>query len=280
VTPSSVDLTPDGRYALISTVGSPDLYALDLEQHAINLVELAGVPAKLAVSDAHDRTVLVYRSRPVVELLDHQFFDVETFELDEGMDSIALAGANAVLYGTDSQHDLYRFDFENEDVIEYRLQNPAVSVHVSPNEDFALALTRAEGGFGNDVDALYDQHPGMEIVDLNGDESEAFLLEGQGLDVAFASDETNLSALVLQEGVDYLYRLEMYTRVAEEITLAAPPIAIGTMPNGNFYITHDSPLGLVSFLNPSTGLVEEEIGGFAAVGLFDPIEITTDGGAP
>ena len=44
-------------------------------------------------------------------------------------------------------------------------------------------------------------HPGMEIVDLSGDESEAFLLEGQGLDVEFASDETNLSALVLQQGV-------------------------------------------------------------------------------
>jgi hypothetical protein len=136
-----------------------------------------------------------------------------------------------------------------------------------------VALTRPEGNFGGmDVDSLYDQHPGMEIVDLRSDESEPFLLEGQGLGVAFASDDALLNALVLQQGVDYLYRLDLYTRQSEELELAAPPVAIGTMPDGRFFITHDRPLGLVSFLDPATGEVVE-VGGFAAVGVNDLIEL-------
>jgi hypothetical protein len=186
-----------------------------------------------------------------------------------------------MLYGTDGQHDLYRLDLENEDVIEYRLQNPAVSLHVSPDRAFALALTRAEGGFGDGVDALYDQNPGLEILDLQSDESDAFILEGQGLDVQFEGDETSLSALILQEGIDYVYALDLYTGQPTEVDLSTPPIAIGSMSDGTFFITHDSPLGLVSFLDPTTNdgpVITSEVGGFALAGLFDDIEITVEGG--
>jgi hypothetical protein len=279
VEPTSVDLTPDGRYALISTLGSSDLYALDLEQHAINIVELAESPADLQVWDAHDRTVLVYSNRPVVELLDHTFFDVESFDLDESMTDVVLSGDNAVLFSTGNQHDLYRFDFSDQDVIEYRLQNPAVSVHVAPTGEYALALTRAEGSSGQGVDALYDLNPGMEIIDLRSDDSEAFLLEGQGLGVAYSSDESSLAALVLQEDIDYLYRLDLYTRDAREIELSAPPVAIGSLPDGTFWITHDAGLGLVTFLD-SEGDVVSEVGGFATLGFFDPIEVIDEEETP
>lgn len=274
VDPVGIDLTPDGRYALISARGSSDLYVLDLEQKAINLVELSGAPAAMAVSQPHDATVLVYAGRPVVERMDHTFFDVEVFDLDEGMDHVTLAQDFAVLWGAGNQHDAYRFDLQTGDLVEYRLQNPAVSLHLAPTEEFAVALTRPEGSGGDGVDALYDQNPGMEIVDLREgeDETQSFLLEGQGLGVAFAADGQNLNALVLQEGVDYLYRLDLYTRQAEELELSAPPVAIGTMPDGAFYITHDRALGLVSFLDPTSGEISE-VAGFATLGLMDPIEL-------
>lgn len=279
VDPVGVDLTPDGRYALISARGSSDLYVLDLELKAINLVELSGAPAAMAVSQPMDRTVLVYAGRAVVEVMDHEFFDVEVVDLDEGMDKITLASDFGVLWGTASQHDVYRLDLENNDTVEYRLQNPAVSLHLAPTEEFAVALTRAEGGGGDGVDALYDQNPGMEILDLREgeDETQAFILEGQGLGVAFAADAQNLNALVLQQGVDYLYRLDLYTRQAEEIELSAPPVAIGSMPDGQFFITHDRALGLVSFLDPTNGKITE-VAGFATLGLMDPIELLADEG--
>jgi hypothetical protein len=273
VDPIGIDLAPDGRHALISARDSADLYVLDLEAHAINIKELAGEPAAMAVSPQADRTALVYPREPVVEILDHQLFEPEPFGLDEPMNQIALSGTEAVLWSSADQHDVYRLDLPTGALTEYRLQNPAVSMHLAPTGEFAVALTRPEGSYGGaDVDSLYDQHPGMEILDLRSDDSEPFLLEGQGLGVAFASDEALLNALVLQQGVDYLYRLDLYTRQSEELELAAPPVAIGTMPDGRFFITHDRPLGLVSFLDPATGEVVE-VGGFAAIGVNDVIEL-------
>lgn len=270
VDPVGIDLTPDGRYALISARGSSDLYALDLDQSAINIVELASAPSAMAVSPSADRTVFVYGGDPVVELMDHQLFDVDRIALDEAMDRIALTPELGVLYGTGNQHDVYRVELATGDVTEYRLQNPAVRLELSPTNEFAVALTRAEGGGGQGVDALYDEHPGMEIVDLRSDESTPFVLEGQGLGVAFSAGDTTLSALVLQDGIDYLYRLELYTLEAEEIEVSAPPVAIGEMPDGSFYVTHDRALGLVSFLDPDTGRIVE-VSGFATLALADEI---------
>jgi hypothetical protein len=117
----------------------------------------------------------------------------------------------------------------------------------------------------------------MEILDLRDDDTQPFLLEGQGLGVVFSQSDTELHALVLQQGQDYLYQLDLYTGVAVEIDLSQPPVAIGSMADGSFYITHTSGLGLVSFLDPVTGDVTE-IGGFGAIDLYQPIELLGNGG--
>lgn len=276
VDPVGIDLTPDGRYALLSARGSSDLYALDLDVNAINIVELADAPGAMAVSPVADRTVLVYPNRPVVELLDHAFFEVDPVDLDESMNQITLAGSQAVLWTDTGGHDLYRLDLETQDLVEYVLQNPAVSLTLAPTNEFAVVLTRAEGNFsGSGVDAIYDSHPGMEIIDLRTDDSEPFLLEGQGLGVAFAPGGTYLQALVLQQDVDYLYILDLYSRVSQEIELSAPPVAIGAMPDGRFFITHDRALGLVSFLDPANGEITE-VAGFASEGIIDPIALISE----
>ena len=98
------------------------------------------------------------------------------------------------------------------------------------------------------------------------------VLEGLGLGVAFSAGDGALSALVLQEGIDYLYRLDLYTGLAEEIEVSAPPVEIGEMPDGQFYVTHDRALGLVSFLDPDSGRIVE-VAGFAALGIVDPVEL-------
>ena len=277
--PTGVALTPDGRYALISTDGSSDLYAIDLQNESINIVDLSSAPATIGVDSAEDRTVLVYANRPVVEVMEHDFFGVDTISLDESMNQITTVEGTALLWSTSTRKDFYRLVLENNELIEYRLQNPALALHVAPTNEFAIALTRAEGGSGTGIDAIYDANPGMEIIDLGDDDSEPFILEGVGLGVAFASDEANLNALVLQQGVDYLFRYDLYARQASEIELSAPPIRIGSLSDGNFWITHDSPLGLISFFDPTNGEITE-VSGFAALGLVDPIELIDPEEAP
>ena len=278
VVPVGVDLTPDGRYALISVEGSADLYALDLQSQAINIVELSSAPAAMTVSAAQDRTILVYDGLAAAEVLEHRFFDVERYDLAEPMDHVTHGDDFALLYSDRGYKDVYRLDLESGELVEYRLQNPPIEMHVAPGEDFAIALTRAEGGGGNDIDGLYDNNPGLEIIDLRDDDTDPYILEGTGVGLAFSPTETRLDALVLQEGIDYLFQLDLLTKQETEIDLAAAPVAIGSLPGGQFYITHPDPLGLVSFLDPATGKVTE-VAGFARLGLMDDIDnLTRDGG--
>ena len=285
VEPVGVELTPDGRYALISVAGSGDLYVLDLDLHSVNMVTLATNPSSMTVVDDadpfdeihEDRTVVVYDSSTVVDVLEHQYFDVETLTLDEPMNHVMSGEDFALLYTTSGGHDAYRLDLQNNDLIEYRLQNPAVSMHLAPTGEFAIALTRAENGFNEGIGGYYDANPGMEILDLTSDKAkqQAFLLDGQGVGVAFSATDTNLHALVLQQDVEYLYQLDLYTSASTTLDLSAPPVAIGSLPSGGFYITHNSPMGLVSFYNPSTGNLTET-SGFAAIGLLDATPIQTE----
>ena len=271
VTPVGVELTPDGQHALISVSNKSDLYALDLVNHSVNMVELSGIPASMAVNTAMDQTLFVYGSSPTIDVLDHDYFDIVSYEIDESMDSIIQGEDFAILYSTSTRHDLYHLDLTKEDVTEYRLQNPAISVHLAPTEDFAIALTRAESGYGEAIDAL----PGMELIDLVNEKQLQFALEGVGLGVSFSATESSLHALLLQQGTEYVYKYELYTGVAEQIELSAPPVAIGTMPNGDFYITHTAGAGLITFLEPSSGETTE-VGGFATLGILDPVELISN----
>ncbi|MEM6929404.1 MAG: hypothetical protein AAF602_20865, partial [Myxococcota bacterium] len=275
--PNGIDLTPDGRYALISTANEADLYVIDLVDESINIIDLESDPATLQVDDTADRTVLVYDDQAVVELMEHDFFTVDRIELDEPMNQVETGDGSALLWGNGQQHDLYRLDLQTRELVEYTLQNPAVSLHPAPTGEFAIALTRPEDGQGGDgVDALYDANPGMEVLDLDDDESVPFLLEGQGVGVEFVADETSLVALILQRDVDYLLSYDLYTGEREEITLSASPVSIGTLTDGSrFWITHQSELGLVSFYDPTTGRVTE-VNGFAVEGLLDPIELAEE----
>jgi hypothetical protein len=277
VTPVGVELTPDGQYALISVENRSDLYVLDLLNESINIVELSNDPSDMIVNPTEDRTVLVYGNGAMVDVLEHEFFDIDTFSLDEPMNRLHNGSDFAVMYSTGSEHDAYRLDLKTSVLTEYRLQNPAVSMHVAPTEEFAIALTRAENGFTEEgVDSLYDASPGMEILDLSTDDTQPFLLEGLGLGVAWASTEATLHALVLQTGADYLYQLDMYTGRAEELDLDAPASSIGSLPDGSFFISHDSPLGLITFLDPASGNTIE-VAGFATLGIVDAIELQLTG---
>ncbi len=270
VVPVGVALTPDGRHAMISAQGSSDLYVLDLENPSVNLVSLAGAPTAMAVDAATDQTVFTFAGQARVDVLEHTYFEAASLPLDEPMHRILLEDGMALLWNDAGGHDAYRLDLATLGLVEYRLENPAVQLHLAPTHEFALALTRPEGGAAGGAGGLYDQSPGMQILDLRTDRgtSVPYLLEGQGIGAAFIATDTDLSALVLQRDVRTLYALDLYTNDVSALDLADRPLAIGTVPDGPFYITHDNGLGLVSFYDPATGALRE-VSGFATLGILD-----------
>ncbi|MEZ4320583.1 MAG: hypothetical protein R3F61_24085 [Myxococcota bacterium] len=270
VVPSAVELTPDGRYALITVDGQADLYALDLEQHSINLLELAGRPSDLEVCETGDVTVVTYSDQAVVEVFDHDRFEFDTYTLDERMNRILEGDGFVVLFSDLGLKDAYRLDLASGELVEYRLENPPFDMQLAPTGEFAVAFTRAESGGGGTE--LYDARPGMEVLDLLGDSTRPYLLEGRGVGLAFSEGDGRLDALVLQENVRYLYQLDLYTGDAVTLDLDVPPAGIGSLADGTFLITHATALGGVSFLEPSSGQLTSRFG-FATLGLLDPIEL-------
>ena len=269
VRPQDAALTPDGRYALVTVQGSGDLYTLDLEAESINIVDLDASPSGMGVEKVSDTTALVYASRSQVDLLDHEYFDVETLDLDEPATNVQIGNGFAMLYNTSASnyHDIYRLDTADLNLVEYRAKNPVVSLQVSPDEGHAVAVTRPEPASGSGLEALTDQNWGIEILSLSSNSGHTINLisESQPVGVAFSGDSAY--ALVLLEGVDELLKLDLYAGTYTQLPLEDSPLGIGSFGSGGFYITHDAALGLVSFLDPDTGEISA-VGQFAIGGLL------------
>ena len=258
VDPLGAAITPDDRYLLMSVENSGDLYAMDLDNESINIVDLDASPAAMAVDSYADRTALVYGSRAQVDLLEHDYFDVETVELDEPCNAIAETDAGfAVLYNESaSTHDVYLLDIETGDLTEYRLANPVMSLQLTEDQTYAVALLRQEwDDSSSGIDAEYDEHWGMSLIDLTDDDNIDLMLGSQPVGLALAEDAAG----------------EPFA--TEEIALPAPPTGIGAMPDGLFYITHQASLGLVSFLEPGAQKLTRSVSGFAGEGLFTDDEL-------
>lgn len=284
VRPIGVELTPDGSYALITVQGRDDLYVLRLERPSVNLVNLSGTPSAMAVvpgdTPLDDRTVIAHRGVAKVDLIDHDDFDVEAIDLDLAVDRIVPIDRRVMLWNQGaSTKDAYVLDLDSTELVEFRLENPPLALQVAPGGDFAVALTRAEGGFGDDLQGLYDRSPGLEILDLRDDRGRTapFLLESPGVGLAFNATDTRMDALVLQDGQDYLYVLDLYTLTDQELDLEAPPVAVGSVPAGGFWITHDAALGLITFYDPASGDTTE-VTGFGLLGWREGTPLSQDEG--
>jgi hypothetical protein len=250
--PLATEITPDGRYALTATATSSDLYALDLQEFSINLVELPGVPADMVVHGPSDRTVVASAQARSLALIDHDLFDAVEIPVEEGVSQL-IATEAGVIGWSDRSRDVYRVELPGGELTEYRLPDQPNEVLVAPGERWALATGR-DGA--------------LQLLDLADDEVYPYALEGAPLAIAFTEDAQGTWALILQSGVDYLFLLELDTGAAREVALDEPPATIASLPDGRFVISHRSGSGLLSFYDPSEDSVVLAAG-FALEGLLE-----------
>ncbi len=272
VRPQDAALTPDGRYTLLTVEGSGELYALDLEGESINIVSLDDAPAAMSVSAEADRTVLVYERTAQVDVLEHTYFDVETFSLEESANQVILRDQSALLFhtGTDSnRHDVIRLDLDTAERIEYRMENPVSSLEIAPDGRTAVALMRTESTGGTGLESLADANYGVAILDLSSDRGDniSLMSETRPVGIAFQGGDTSETALLLLEGKDDLLQLNLETGAYLEVPLPDAPLGIGAFGQNSFTITHDSALGLISFWNPTAEALET-VSGFAISSLL------------
>ena len=271
IDPSGAVLTPDGRFVLVAVQGQSDLYKLDLVNYSIDIVSLDAAPSDLGVSISSDRTVVTYAGKAQVDLLEHELFTNETVVLDEPMTDILVQEGFVVLYNSSNKeyHDAYKLDTDTTELTEYVLGNPVSSMEITESGAYAVGILRPESGGGSGLDSYQDSRYGLGVLDLSGNDSVSLVLESEPVGLALVEDEANSYALLLLAGDDRLLQVNLATPSSPSIIeLPAPPTGIGAMPDGRFYITHAADLGLVSILDPTTG-VPESISGFATVGLLE-----------
>jgi hypothetical protein len=281
VDPVGAQLTPDGRYAIISVQGSPDLYTLDLDVPHVDIKELTAAPSAMWVSPSTDYgyTVLGYASQTRLDVYDHVYFNDHPVPLEEPTNRLVGADGMVVAYNDRATtHDIYRLDLSTLGVTEYVAANPVSTVEildVAGVPSFAVAVLRPESAGGSDLDQYQDQNWGLAILDLLGDEIVNLVVEAEPVGMALAERDGSAYALVLLDGVETLLMIDLAApSAAQQIELDAAPHGIGEMPDGSFYITHDSPLGLITFLDPTDPSSLETASGFATLGLFDEYELS------
>jgi hypothetical protein len=258
-------------YALVTVAGQSELYVLDLTNESIDIVELDGVPSDLLVDAASNHTLIVYGSRPRLDVLEHELFEVETFALDEACTRLAGGDGHVLLYNDAGRtHDVYMFDTVAETLHEERAENPVIEMRLTEDDAWGVATMSTETSGGNDVSGFYDQYYGLGLFDLAAEPRDpvALLLEGRPVGFALTTDDTANYALVLMEGIDALQKIDVGAATASELLLEEPPVGIDAMPGGLFVVTHPNPLGLVTFVDATTESLTTAAG-FASAGLLE-----------
>lgn len=267
VRPQDVALTPDGTYALVTVTGDDSLYVLDLEQESINIVPLSAAPTAMVVDPVADRSIFVYANMAVVDILEHDLFEIETVPLDEPMNEIQSLAGEALLYSTAGRKDAYVLELGSADYDELRLENPPSQLVLSPDETLALAITRPEVSGSSGLDAWYDSNWGVEIIDLVDRENLPLVAESEPLAVAFTAEASTPTALVLLADSTDLMQLDLARRTASAVELEAPALGLDRFGEASFVIVNNAPFGLLSFLDPATGEITA-VGGFATTGIL------------
>lgn len=270
VNPKDAVLTPDGRYALVSVEGSSELYKLDLQSPTIDIEDLDAPPSDMIVSETDDAVVIVYESLARVDVLDLSSFELkEPVQLDDPMNGVLLSDGRAFLYNAaSSSHDVYTLDLDTTQLEELRVENPVDDVRLSPGGRYVVSALRPEGSSGSGLEQYQDANWGLSVVDLDENEAVSLVLESEPVGLELVEQGDTTYALVLLDGRDTVLQLDLSApSQPTELGLEAPPTGIGALPDGRFSITHEAPLGLITFLDPATGKTQAAAG-FATVDLL------------
>ncbi|HJN76171.1 MAG TPA: hypothetical protein QGF58_19740 [Myxococcota bacterium] len=271
IDPTIAALTPDGNYGLVGISGEDLLYKIDLVDPSIDLEDLDGEPTALVVDEDCDCTVVAYKSRRQVDLLFHDGFTRSALETDERPETLVDGDGVVLAFDADGAgHDVYAIDLETQQITEYVVANRVSEAWVDPSGRYGVGLMMPETASWTDEVAAYaDARYGLAVLELDDDEARNLVLEGVPLELGLIATEFTTYALVLLEDDDEALLIDLSEpQPPMIIEMAAPPLKLGTLGDGRFWIAHDSPLGAVTLIDPLSPGEQVVLEDFAAVGVF------------
>jgi hypothetical protein len=267
VTAQSVSTSADGRYALLSTSGSADLYILDLPGRSINIVGLPGVPVALVPDPDRDRTLIAYHSRNQIDLLDHDRFELTTVPLEEPLTHLERRGDLAIGWSIAGYRDAIRLDLTTDQLDEYRLNYPSKALYLDSSGAIGVSLS---SGAEHRAELLTFQPVGDRLQT----DPRPFALDATPVDALLTTSDGVVQAWVLQQGARDLLSLQWPSLATAAVALPSAATALGTLSDGTLYALHPESVGGVSFVEPDGTLTS--IDDFALTGLLTRAELATE----
>ena len=279
IVPDQALVAGGGRYCLLAVAGGRELYRLDLVNESIDIEDLDGVPALLAELPLGDEgaeiaTLVGYSDRPALDVLDGLTNErVQRFELDHPVNRSLQIGQTLVAWSTlsPSYKDVYIIDLETSAVDEQRAGNPLRRLEATEDGRFLVGLMNqdsgsAEGGAQDDLFGLF-------VMELGARQPTNLALASAPVGLAISTREGQSFALLLLEGDDQLYKVDLSRpSFATPVELPAPARSLVALDDGRVAIALSSAVGLVSFYDPASDAVQT-VAGFASLDLLAPPEL-------
>jgi len=220
--PTDIDLTPDGRRAVVVARASAELYVFDTEDP--------------------------YAAPEVIGLPEAELLGSVQFSPD---------GSKAVLYTTAADLNHYTtWDLSTDTFTVRALQKPVAGVALSPDGGTMMVFHDAERDapetptsnpfYGNDA---------LSLIDLEDFRQNTLLLDAPPS--AYANSTDGAYGFFIMEDQPYLEVLDYARLYHDELNLRSSPVHVGVLPGTTYaYVNQEHDLGRLSFFDPSTGVLE------------------------
>ena len=276
-TPSGVEVTPDDSQCVVSVSGLNDIFVLGLTPVRIdNVIGVGSSPTDMEVT--HDgRTLLVATGSYGLTLVDLQSFEVSSLSLPHRVNRIDLShGAVdpfALVYnvGADVPY-ITHLDLSTEDLLPdedrtYLLREGVSQIHLAPDDSAVVLFHDAAGGTSGgafDDYGSFSRSGSLSLFALDSRGPSHILLDAPAWDLEFLTDEAGgMHAMVLLRDSAKLVRYDLESYSATILPTHPRPTQFGQLANGTLWVSHDTDLGLVSFVEPMATQLPP--GGFPAV---------------
>ena len=220
--PTDVDLTPDGRSAVVVSRGSNELY----------------------VFDANDPT----QSPRVLAMPEGELLGSIQFSPDN---------SKAVLYTTAADMNHFTtWDLATDEFTVRALQKPVAGVSISPDGGTMLVFhDRLRDGPETPTDSPFYRKDALTLLSLRDFRQNVLLLAAAPS--AWADSTDGRWGFFVMAGEPYLEVLDYAELHHDEVDLRSDPVHVGVLPGTSFaYVNQEHELGRLSFFDPTVGSLD------------------------
>lgn len=268
-----VEVTPDGRYALVRTSTSSALRLVTLADGTLRELDLGAIPTDVDLLPSGDRAVAVLRElgEVAVAAIPGSFDGtelVETYDLGDEVVGLALPvpGRDLLaLYSTLDENDhLSLLDLSEGSVETWALRKGIESIFASPDGTRLLVLhTKLSGEPVPGSEDFVARSYGYSIFSLGTQTTRLILTDARPGDFTFSTDGT-MAFLILSDPARDVRAIEWVNLVTgrdQTISLRRTPEAIGLIPaTDRVFVSQEHEVGRMAFIDPDTGEVREVTG--------------------